>query len=246
MLGRGFATWAHAPGAMVLGWVPALIVALAFAAGILALGLNLEHIAEAITPFASAWEEPLRTGMRVVAGLAFLAASVLAVVLTFTTVTLVVGGWFYERIWAAVEGRFGSVPNRRLGFWRGAAVDIGEGIRMLIPAILTGLVLFGVSLIPVAGQLLAIVLGALLGGRLLTLELTALAFTERGMSLRERRAALRGRRALTLGFGAATYLLFLIPLGAVIVMPAAVAGATLLSRRVLALPYGSAGDRIEP
>ena len=44
---------------------------------------------------------------------------------------------------------------------------------------------------------------------------------------------LGSRRALTLGFGVATWLLFLVPLGAIIVMPAAVAGATMLSRRVV-------------
>jgi CysZ protein len=38
---------------------------------------------------------------------------------------------------------------------------------------------------------------------------------------------------MALGFGAATFVSFLIPLGAIVVMPAAVAGATLLSRRIL-------------
>ena len=45
---------------------------------------------------------------------------------------------------------------------------------------------------------------------------------------------LGARRPLILGFGVATWLLFLVPLGAVVVMPAAVAGATMLSRDVLA------------
>jgi CysZ protein len=44
---------------------------------------------------------------------------------------------------------------------------------------------------------------------------------------------------MALGFGIATFVCFLIPLGAVLVMPAAVAGATLLSRRVLGLPDAS-------
>jgi len=61
-------------------------------------------------------------------------------------------------------------------------------------------------------------------------------FERRGLRLRDRRAALRRRRSMTLGFGVATFLCFLVPLGAVLVMPAAVAGATLMSRRVLGEP----------
>jgi hypothetical protein len=49
-------------------------------------------------------------------------------------------------------------------------------------------------------------------------------------------AFLGARRARTLGFGVATYLLFLVPFLAIVVMPAAVAGATLLSRDAIGLP----------
>jgi CysZ protein len=53
------------------------------------------------------------------------------------------------------------------------------------------------------------------------------------MRLPERRSLLRADRPTTLGFGVAVFVCFLIPLGAVLVMPAAVAGATLLARRAL-------------
>ena len=45
---------------------------------------------------------------------------------------------------------------------------------------------------------------------------------------------LRGSRARELGFGIATQLVFLIPGGAIAVMPAAVVGATRLARDVFA------------
>ena len=44
---------------------------------------------------------------------------------------------------------------------------------------------------------------------------------------------LRGHRAQLLGFGVATQLCFMIPLGAVFTMPAAVAGSTMLARSAL-------------
>lgn len=237
LLGRGFAVWRSAPGLMLLGLVPALIVAVAFAAGIIALGINLENIAVAVTPFANSWDEPWRTGIHVVAGLAFLAVAVLLVINTFTTVTLIVGQPFYERIWRHVEERSGGIGQERAsGFWRSTGRGIADGLRMLVPALLVGLGLFLVGLVPVAGTALAAILGALVGGWYLAIELTGLAFEARGVGLRERRRALRSRRALTRGFGVATYLLFLVPLGAVIVMPAAVAGATLLARQVVGEP----------
>ena len=45
---------------------------------------------------------------------------------------------------------------------------------------------------------------------------------------------LRADRAATLGFGVATYLVFFIPFAAVIMMPAAVAGGTMLARTAIA------------
>ena len=58
-------------------------------------------------------------------------------------------------------------------------------------------------------------------------------FERRGLYYRHRKQALRQNRMMTLGFGSATFLSFLIPFMAVIVMPAAVVGATLLARRIL-------------
>lgn len=233
---RGLTVWATAPGLMVLGMLPALLVGVAFVAGLVALGVNIEGIAGWMTPFANDWDEPLRTGARVVAALATFGVAVLVIVYLFTTLSLIVGQPFYERIWLHVERRFGPAPENPLGFWRALWRGLGAAIRLVLPTILLGVAVFVVGLVPVVGQFIGVVLGALLGGWLLALELTGLAFDARGMTFRERRAALRSRRAAATGFGAAVYLAFLLPLGAVIMMPAAVAGATLLARRALGEP----------
>lgn len=230
---RGFSTWRTAPGLMFLGMVPALIVGAVFVTGFILLGINIETIVTAATPFLNPWDEPYRTGARVVAALALLVVAVIVIVFTFTTVTLIVGAPFYERIWHHVESRFGEVPADTRGFWRTLGSGIGDGLRMLVPTLLVAVPLFAVGIIPVAGQILSPILGAFFGGWFLAVELVGPAFDARGKSLTERRAVLRSLRPMTLGFGLATYLLFLVPLGAVIVMPAAVAGATLLARREL-------------
>jgi CysZ protein len=231
---KGLGTWRTAPGLMLLGIVPALIVGAVIVAGLIALGVNLETIAVAVTPFANEWPEPWYTGIHVVAGLAFLTTAIIIVLYTFTALTLIVGDPFYQHIWRHVESRFGPVPDAGpSGFWRELGRGISAGLRMLVPAILVGLLLFVLGFIPVLGQIIVPVLGAFFGGWYLTVELTGLAFDSRGFSLAQRRGALRSRRALTLGFGVATWLMFLIPGGAVFMMSTAVGGATLLARRVL-------------
>jgi CysZ protein len=67
--------------------------------------------------------------------------------------------------------------------------------------------------------------------------LTGIPFNRRGLRLRDRRRLLRANPALVLGFGVPVFVIFLIPFAAVLVIPAAVAGSTLLTRRVLGLPY---------
>ncbi|MGX5680353.1 EI24 domain-containing protein [Schumannella luteola] len=250
LLFRGLRVWATAPRLMVLGMIPALVVGLAFVAGIITLGANVERLAEVITPFAAAWDEPFRTGTRIVAGLALLASAVTLAIYAYTTITLLVGQPFYERIWMHVERRFGAVPESGLTTWRALWRGIGAGIRIIIPTVLLALGLFLLGFVPAVGPVLVVVLGALVGGWLLALELTGLAFDGRGRTLRERRTALRTRRARTVGFGAASYLVFLIPLGAVVMMPAAVAGGTLLARSALGEPITDSGrgepDRTAP
>ena len=233
-LGQGLKLWGTAPRIMWLGVVPALIVGIVFFAGILVLAFNLDSIAAWATPFADDWDEPFRTGTRVLAVLAFLALTVLIVVFTFTAITLIVGDPFYERIWSHVEKSLGDAPQApEVGFWATAGRGILDALRILIPTVFIGLSLFALGFVPIVGQVAAPVLAAFFAGWFLTVELTGFAFDARGHSLKQRRKALGASRARTLGFGVATYLLFLLPLGAILVMPAAVAGATVLSRNAL-------------
>ena len=117
-----------------------------------------------------------------------------------------------------------------------------DSLRLFIFAVVVGIPLFVFGLIPVVGETVVPVLTAVFGGWVLALELTGVPFERRGLRLVQRRQVLRRQRPLALGFGVATFVCFLIPLGAVLVMPAAVAGATLMTRRVYGLPT-SADDR---
>ena len=240
-LARGFGMWATSPRLMFLGAIPALVVGLVYLVGIVFLIVNLNTVVTWATPFANDWAEPLMLSTRVAASLVFVIVAALLVVYTFTAVTLVVGDPFYERIWRDVENRLGNAPaDLQIGLLRSVGRAIGDGIRLLIPAIGVGILLLACGFIPVVGPFTVAIVGALLGGWLLVVELTGLAFDARGFTVRERRRALKARRAVAVGFGAATYLIFLVPLAVIVAMPAAVAGAAMLSRDTIdSLPAGA-------
>lgn len=230
-LGRGFGMWVTSPRLMFLGAIPALLVGIVYLAGIVVLIVNLDTVVVWATPFANAWAEPLIVSTRVAAALVFVIVAALFAVYTFTAVTLVVGDPFYERIWRDVEQRLGNAPAELdQSLLRAIGRAIGDGIRLLIPAVGVGILLLACGFIPLVGPIVGATVGALFGGWLLVVELTGFAFDARGFTLRQRRQALRSRRAVAVGFGAASYLIFLVPFAAIVAMPAAVAGAAMLSR----------------
>lgn len=231
LFGRGLGTWLRRPGLMLLGAVPAAIVGLVYVTGIVLLVVYSPAIADWATPFADRWDEPWRDVTRAAASVALVGVGVLLVVFTYTAITLAVGDPFYERIWRSTEELLGDAPGEPPGgFWGQLARGILNGLRLLLLALAIGVLLFVVGLVPVVGQVAGPVLGALFGGWVLALELTGFAFDARGVPLKQRRRMLGAARARTLGFGVAAYLVFLIPLGAVFAMPAAVVGATHLAR----------------
>ena len=242
-LGRGFGMWATSPRLMFLGAIPALLVGIVYLVGIVFLVINLNALVIWATPFANEWADPLILSTRVAAALVFVIVAALIVVYTFTAVTLVVGDPFYERIWREVENRLGNAPaDQQVSLLRSIGRAIADAIRLLIPAIGVGILLLACGFIPVVGPITVAVVGALFGGWLLVVELTGLAFDARGFTVRERRRALKTRRTVAVGFGAATYLIFLVPFAVVVAMPAAVAGAAMLSRDTIdALPPTAAG-----
>lgn len=224
---------------MMLGALPAVIVGSCYTLALVLLGINLDAISAAVTPFADTWNGGLALAVRFAIGVSLLAAVVIVAIVSFVGVTLTVGDPFYERIARAVDLRLGDAPAPQAEpFWTGVRRSSATGIRIAILTALVGLAVFGAGLIPVAGPVLSPIIGAVFGGSLLTLETSAFAYDARRISFRERRRMLARRRAATLGFGILTYLLFLVPFGAVLVMPAAVAGATMLARDSLSVQTG--------
>jgi CysZ protein len=234
LLGRGFAMYGTNPGLFLLGILPALIAGILIIGVFVVLLLFIGDVSSAVTWFAKGWPSGERDGIRLIAGIAVLGISGLVAIVTFTSVTLAIGDPFYEKISEKVEQRMGGLPNPvKLPFWSELARGLGESVRMIGISAMIGIPLFLLGFIPVVGQTVVPAIGALFGGWFLAVELVGVPFARRGLRLRDRRRVLKQNRPLAVGFGAAVFLCFLVPLGAVIVTPAAVAGGTMLARRVL-------------
>lgn len=233
MLARGLGQWRRTPGAMALGLIPGAGVGLVFLAALVAWGIVLPGLVDDWTPFADDWAPAWSGVVRTAIGVASFGAAVLLVVVSFTAVTLAVGEPFYDRIWRATErSATGTVPDADYGFWRA----VGDSVRLILRGLLAAAVAWVVGLIPLVGAPLGFATGVALTGWLLADELTSRALSARGLDRRARRAVISANRARALGFGVATQLCFLVPLGAVAVMPAAVAGSTLWAHAALRLP----------
>ncbi len=115
------------------------------------------------------------------------------------------------------------------GFWR----SVRDGLSLVARGVAIAVLAALIGLIPAVGGVLSTVFAVSLTGWLIADELSSRALSARGLDHTERRRLRRSHRARVLGFGVATQLCFMIPLGAVATMPAAVAGATDLARSLL-------------
>ncbi len=237
MLARGLGMYARSPGLLLLGVLPALIAFVLLVAAFVAVVAFLGPESRAVTWFADNWSTGPRDLVRALAEVAIVGVFLLLAIVTFTALTLAIGDPFYEKISERVEDQYGGVPHAvALPWYRELLRGLGESIRLIVFSASVGLLLFVAGFLPAVGQTVVPVIGAFVGGWALALELTGVPFARRGLRLRDRRRVLRQHRWLALGFGVSVFVCFLIPLGAVLVMPAAVAGATLLTRRMYGLP----------
>jgi CysZ protein len=237
LLGRGLGLVLSSPRLLLLGLLPALLSGILYIGLLVLLIRFLPDLSGQATWFAESWSGWLRDVVQVFAGAGILGLSVLLGILTFTAVTLLIGDPFYETISGRVEGRFGGVPDEvEVTLLESLRRSLVDSLRLIGIGVLVAIPLFFLGLLPLIGQTVIPVIGAAFGGWLLALELTGVPFQRRGQRLRHRRTVLAVNKPLTLGFGVAVFLVFLIPLGAVFLMPAAIAGATLLARKSLGKP----------
>ncbi|HYP45139.1 MAG TPA: EI24 domain-containing protein [Propionibacteriaceae bacterium] len=244
LLGRGMALVLRRPRLALLGAIPPLITSVLFTLALVGLSTQLDGLVAWLTPFAADWGDGIRLAVRVAVGLSLVAGSVLLMVVTFSALTLALGGPVYDRISESVDAELsksdpGSAPmvEPSESWTRSAARAATQSLTLIAISLAGGVVLFASGFVPVLGQLVVPVVSAAFGGWMLSMELVGSAFERRGhLRLRDRRAALRRRRMRVLGFAVPTFVLLAVPFVAVVVFPAATAAATLLARDLLCPP----------
>lgn len=230
---QGVLLWRTRPRLAALGLVPGLITAWLFTLAFVALLVSLGSISEAIAD-AIVGDSQWHGLVSIVAAGAVLAAALVVAVVTFVSVTGLIGQGIFESISRRVDESLGPVPEGPAErWWRAAPRALGEGVAMVALSVPLAVGVALIGLVPVLGAVAAWIVSATVGGWLLALEFTASPFERRGMSLAQRRQLLRQHRAVAVGFGASAFIASSVAPLAVVTMPLSVAGGAHLARYVI-------------
>lgn len=216
------------PGVRSFVIMPLLINVLVFATLI---GLAVDRFGGLIDRFQPALPEWLAW----LAWLAWILFAVLAILLVFYTFTLVanlISAPFNSLLAERVAERHGvRAPASEASFLRRAIGDLAQELRklayFLTRALGLGLVSLVLVFVPPVNALIPL-LWFLYGAWMLALEYSDFHLANQGFDLVAERQLLRNNPGVSLGFGAAATAATLVPIVNLLVLPAAVAGATAL------------------
>jgi CysZ protein len=234
LLGRSASLLLRRPRLFWLGALPPLVTSVVFAVVLVLLVAELPVLTDLLTPFAARWSSGLALTARVVVGVLLVGGAGLLMVLVFSTLTLALGSPVYDAISEAVDRTFPGAPAAVEERVRTAVLRaVRQSAALIAVSAVGATVFFGVGFVPVVGQVVAAVGGALFGGWMLAIELVGSPLERRGVTtLRGRREVLRRRRWRSLGLGVPCFLLLSVPFVAVVVFPVATAAGTLLARQL--------------
>lgn len=231
--GRGLGILLRSPRLLLLGALPAVLTTALLTGGLVALVIWIDDLATLATPFADDWSQTWQTITRVAAGIGLFGAALVIALISFSALTLAIGAPFYEAIAEKVEEDLGLAPGQDLPFWRALGLGLRGGLALVLRSLLFTIPLVVAGFIPVVGQTVVPVLLALVTAWFFALELVAVAYYRRGMTLKEQRTTLARRRGLALGLGLPASLLCVFPLAAIVVMPVAFTGGVLVAHEAL-------------
>lgn len=231
--GRGLGILLRSPRLLLLGALPAVLTTLLLTGGLVALAFWIDDLSALVTPFADDWAAGWRTTVRVTAGVMMFGAAITIGLISFSALTLAIGAPFYEAIAEKVEDDLGLAPGEDLPFWRALGLGLRGGLALVLRSLMFTIPLVIAGFIPVLGQTVVPVLLALVTAWFFALELVAVTYYRRGMTLKEQRKTLAKRRGLALGLGLPASLLCVVPLLAIIVMPIAFTGGVLVAHEAL-------------
>lgn len=207
--------------------IPTAINIIVFAAIVVTGVYWYDVLLDAMLPDGQGWWVEIARG---ILWILFATVSLVLLFFTFTVVANLLAAPFNSLLAQNVErlqtgGASVPAPGGRwlAGAASAAASELRKFLYYLIFLIL-GLILLLVPVVNLGAPIYWVVMGAWM----LALEYLAYPMENNGLDFRQVRERLRRRRSLTFGFGASVLLVSLVPVVNVLVMPAAVAGATLM------------------
>ena len=160
----------------------------------------------------------------------FVVLVLLMVFFTFTMLANIIAapfnGFLAEKVEVVVRGEDNFPPFSWAELFAMVPRTIGRELRKLLYFAPRALALFVLSLIP-GLNLIATPLWLLFGVRMMAVQYIDYPADNNKLSWQDMLAWLRAKRWQSLGFGGSVYVALLIPFANILVMPAAVAGATL-------------------
>lgn len=224
---QGFALLT-APGVKRYVLIPLVINTLLFASALVWAARRFGHWLDSLSASLPHWLAWLTLLLWPV----FAAGVGLVLFYSFTLIANLLGAPFNSFLSARIETRLtDQAPDSGRGLWREIVTSLRDEVRRL------GYILWRTLLVGVLGLLLLFVpvanyavplLWFLFTAWMLAAQYSDYPLSNRGLDFQAQRGVLGKRRARLLGFGCAATLCTLIPVVNFVVMPAAVAGATLL------------------
>jgi CysZ protein len=216
---------ARAPGLRRYTWLPLLVSFVIIAAGLTAAFVWLGVLAAWLTGLLPDWLAFLHV---VLVPLLYL-AGILAGAWLFALLAVVVASPFLGDLSSAVERVSTGAGPEPEPLWAGLAGAVGRELRKLAYYLPRLLLVFVLTLIPVLNAF-APVLWFLFGAWIMAIQFCDYPTENRARPFRDTVALLQRNRGAALGYGSCATLALAIPIVNLLLIPAAVAGGTLLWR----------------
>lgn len=213
------------PGIRAFVIIPLLINSLLFAGLIWLLGNEFSSLIDSWLPTLPDWLSWL-SGLL---WLLFAVATLVVLYFGFTLLANLIGAPFNSYLSTAVEKQVSGRPPSADDdhFMQVLGKTLTSELKKIRYFILWAIPLFILGFIPVV-NLFTPALWLLFGAWMMSLEYADYPLGNQGLEFSEIRRQLQGKTFLSLGFGATVMLASMIPIFNFLVMPAAVAGATLM------------------
>ncbi|MEJ7601243.1 MAG: EI24 domain-containing protein [Kofleriaceae bacterium] len=227
------------------GWVIApAIVTLVLMVGVV---FAVLHLAAPLVDGATSWMPSFLQGIAgaLVSIIVFVALG-FGALLVFVSVVGMIAGPFNELLSEAIEEQVTGKPGPKFslgGFFRGAAIGIGHGMRRLAITLVAFVLLFILGFIPVIGTIAATAIGVWLAARGAAYDCYDAVLSRRELAYRDKQAYLAANRKRAMGLGLGVVGMLFVPGVNLLALGLGTAGATLATLESTSAPRGRTSRR---